>query len=279
MPEGMNWIPTIKKMQWDAENRTPVLPDYGDMTPSYDRFIADYFKGMGWEEKPFGVDPSNVLNLLSPEERSSPEYQKMESQAQKWKEYSTRYGKASGAYREKYGKTNMLRSDISGPLSYVLPTVSKLVNPERPEIKWYDPLWDIGTVATLGAGGVGGWGGTALRAAGEAMFAAGAAGHTADTWDESSTLGKAFNVGMTGLGAVGAGFSGKALYRKTGEELSKAVGQMAERELAATGGGVPRDKMLGMASKGEPPARNVTGRDTPLPMLSMKGKIFPVNCH
>lgn len=190
----------------------------GSTTPSYSQFMRDYAKSLGW-----GDIDSEFLRVSS-DIRNPDRDKELAELGQKSKEIAEEY-------KKRYGSGNKLRSDISFLTGPVLPTVSKLANPERPKVEWYDPLFDISTVAGFGTGAAAGAAGKAAvslgktaaqsariakgtQLAGRGVEIGSALTPTVAEWDNLSPGQKAFGIGASALGAGVMGLENKAAIQK-----------------------------------------------------------------
>ncbi|MFA5037995.1 MAG: hypothetical protein WC479_12565, partial [Candidatus Izemoplasmatales bacterium] len=124
---------------------------------------------------------------------------------------------ASEAYVAQYGKWAQKASGQAQALAAPLPTISKLINPSHPEIYWYDPFVDVGTIASLGSFGATGVVGKGLGLLATSAFTVAGSQATwqsgqdlvtnwgtLDTPDKLKSIGvTALNAGLTALAATG----------------------------------------------------------------------------
>jgi hypothetical protein len=206
--------------------------DFGDKTPSYQTYQDAYIKSKGWDMRlPDFNDPD-----------IDKKYQDLQSHLDEIK----------SNYEQQYGKGNQIKSGLSFLTAPFLPTTSKLLNPEKPKINWYDPLFDIGTVATAGAGGLSaGVARKAVMAAGNAAFAAGGAGATAQDWDKKSNTERALGVGLTALPAGLLGLQGKGVIKSAGQAVNQSAKSGILNELATSETGAV--KIPGLSTPVNPP--------------------------
>ncbi len=147
--------------------------DYGNMVPSYQTFQDNYIREQGWDMVlPDMYDPDRDQKLQYIQDKLDKIYQ----------EYVIRYGQG-----------NQIKSGVSFLANLAgLPTVSKLLNPEKPQVKWYDPFFDVGTIASLGSGSL-------VSRAGNAAYAIGGIGNAIDNPTPFNIVTAAIPTGIAGI--------------------------------------------------------------------------------
>ncbi len=204
------------------------------VTPAFDTFWKDYYEDRGWVI--YG-DPSSFNYGNHPAFRGSTEYNPNEALMEDMEHYS----EAMQAYREQYGSGKLKQSAFAKGIAGILPTTSKLINPEKPKIKWYDPLWDIaaiaGTVSGTGAmtGALSRTASVGLNLLGSTSYTVAQTEQTIRNWDENTAWLNALNVAFIGAGAFGSGLSAKQAFN----EVAAASFRRVWRQKLAGAGYVP----------------------------------------
>jgi hypothetical protein len=261
-PETINLLKTIVPEVTDEQlNEIFFNPlDFsGTKTgiPAYETFRQGYYQSKGWTD--YGDVQS--LSYKVPFKESDPRFLEALQQGTE----------AFQEYQKVYGKGQYLASSGAKALEFPFPTISKLMNPEKPDIKWYDPLWDLSTLLSFGAiGATGTTAKLALRGLDAALSSVAIGATTIDNWENMSDAEKILNLGLTGLSLFGVKMETiptikMALKSKTSQEAAQLIkGFMKEVSTSETGTAFGKkltpeaEELLAKVEKGGAPLGAVT---------------------
>jgi hypothetical protein len=231
-------FPDITPQQMDEIFYINYLDFSGTKTgiPNFETFRSNYYKEKGWTDYGDINKLTSIRSKLNFKSESDPIY--IEALAQGTE--------AKQEYDRRFGKGEAFQSTLSNALQFPFPTISKLVNPEKPDIKWYDPLWDLSTLLSVGAiGATGTTAKLALRGLDSALSAVAIGSTTIDNWDTMSTTEKIINLGLGGLSLWGVTVETipaikAALKSKTSQEAAQLIKgfmkEVATSEAGSLGG-------------------------------------------
>ena len=247
-----------KMSEADSFDDIPPQEQPPEVTPSTETFVEEYFKNKGWD-----ID-RRPLVLAGNQEALN--------------EYDRHLVEATNAYKKQYGQGKVLRSAGAKASQWMLPATSKLLNPERPDISWYEPGFDIATLVSLGIGGAAAVGAKGL--AGVLGRGAALAGGIGSAGMAEQNVREGGPGWVTGLGALGAI---PGLVEATA--LAKLLGIKAAQRHVASGAGAAiapnRAVMAARLGGGAPimkkvPAAKVALPSRPAEPLTAPAEVPPV---